>query len=147
MNLAEVRDQAFENKRQVVRGGNPLAEGRKPRKPTLRESVNEFVRLNRGSWRHLEKAEKEWKSPFENHIYPRLGERKIGDITTPNLLRIFGAMWTERHDTARRLLQRTNAVLEWAEAAGRITDNPAASIRRILPKSPVTVKHHQTSHC
>ena len=47
--LAEARDRAYENRRALAHGGDPLAEKRKARTPLLREAVTKSVRRQQGA--------------------------------------------------------------------------------------------------
>ena len=53
-------------------------------------------------------------------------------------------IWTEKPETASRVRQRIETVLDWAVAQGYRSDNPAArSITKVLPRMPRTKQHHQ----
>jgi integrase len=52
-------------------------------------------------------------------------------------------IWLDKPQTARRVLQRVNAIFEWAIVTGaRSAANPCTGIRRVLPKQGSVVRHH-----
>jgi integrase len=52
-------------------------------------------------------------------------------------------IWLDKPQTARRVLQRVNAIFEWAIVTGaRSAANPCTGIRRVLPKQGREVRHH-----
>ena len=56
-------------------------------------------------------------------------------------------IWTEKPETASRVRQRLETVLDWAVAQGYRNDNPAnRSITKVLPKTPLTKQHHPALH-
>jgi integrase len=52
-------------------------------------------------------------------------------------------IWTEKHETARRVRQRVRTVMDWARTAGHYQGvNPVEGVEKGLAKQRDTVKHH-----
>ena len=77
---------------------------------------------------------------LESHVFPKMGDRPISDITAPELLTVLrvvknaGAL-----DLAQRLMQASGQIFRYAIATGRAERNPAIDLRGAL-KPPVS-KH------
>ena len=62
------------------------------------------------------------------------------------MLQVLLPVWTEKHETAKRLAQRIKAVLDVAKSKGfRDGENPVTTIRdaRVLPTVKQKVQHHK----
>jgi integrase len=71
---------------------------------------------------------------MENHVFPRLENRQIDTLGTADVLAVLSPVWTEKHDTARRLRQRIAAVFDWAKGAGHYPhENPVNGLKKALP--------------
>lgn len=69
----------------------------------------------------------------------------IDSIDQPEVLMCLSPIWTEKHETARRLAQRIKAVLDVARSKGfREGENPVTAIRdaKVLPSVKIKTKHH-----
>ena len=67
-----------------------------------------------------------------------LDEIKSGDVLTG-----LTPIWTSKPETASRVRQRLETVLDWAIAQGWRLDNPAGkAVARVLPKVPRVKNHH-----
>jgi len=85
---------------------------------------------------------------MKSYAYPTLGKLPVADVTTEAVLRVLDPIWTTKTETATRLRQRIEVVLDWAKARKLITgDNPASlkgGLGQLLPKARkfTKVKHH-----
>src|SRR4029079_590795 len=75
--------------------------------------------------------------------FPVLGQKKVDQIETPDILKVLAPIWLAKPETARRVRQRIGTVLDWAKAAGfRCGENPVAGVGKGLPKQAEPRKHH-----
>jgi hypothetical protein len=68
----------------------------------------------------------------------------VASITTQTVVDVLAPIWYTRHETASRLRNRVESVLDMAKAGGfRSGDNPAASlfVNELLPVPKVEKKH------
>ena len=139
--MAEARDKAFQNRRLVQAGGNPLVEKRKARVPTFRESAEATFSANRPRWRNA-KVAANWLQQMEKHVFPRIGDRPVDQIGRDEVLSILTPLWTAKPEIARKLRQRIRATLRWAEAHGHVSANVAGErIDGALPTQPAVKAH------
>ena len=59
----------------------------------------------------------------------------MSEITAADVLDIVGGIWTDRHETAKKVKRRLGAVLAWAVTKGYRADNPVQAITAALPKA------------
>ena len=51
---------------------------------------------------------------MENHASARFGNRPLHTIGTADILAVLSPIWTEKHETAKRLKQRLSTIFDWA---------------------------------
>ena len=124
VSLAEAREQAFENRRKVRAGGNPLAEKRRPSVPTFREATARTCEALRPRWGEGKHAA-DWTSSMERYAFPILGDLRVDRIQREDVLRVLTPIWGRKLETARRVRQRVRSVLRWAHAHGYVRENMA----------------------
>ena len=133
VSLVEAREQAFDNRRKVRTGGNPLAEKRQAKTPTFAQAAEQRIVAERPNWRGP-KSEKDWRASFENHVFPVFGALPVDQVEREDVLRALTPIWTTMPETARRIRGRIRKVFEWAQAHRYIRDNPAGeAINGALP--------------
>ena len=138
VSLATARKLALDNKGKSMLGGDPLAEKRAAKvKPlTFAECVEAYATAKLAEFRS-DRHRKNWLSSIERLALPALGDKRVRDIGTADILRMLEPHWRERTVTAKKLRGRVEAVLSWATVAGhREGDNPAAwrgNLKELLP--------------
>ena len=141
VSLAEAREQAFENRRKVRAGRNPLAEKHRVKTPDFRQAAARTCDALRPRWRNRKHAT-DWMATLENHAFPILGGMRVDRIRREDVLRALTPIWTAKPETARRVRQRIRAVLRWAWAHGYVSENVAGEgIDGALPAMPAVKEH------
>ena len=141
VSLAEARELAFENRKLVRAGGDPLALKRKAKMPTFRDAAVKTFEANRARWRS-EKTVKNWEQGMNKHVLPIIGELRVDRIGREDVLRILTPLWTSKPEVARKQRNRIRAVLSWCQAHGFIEHNVAGEmIDGALPTMPAVKKH------
>ena len=152
--LAKARELATENRSAVAEGRDPLAEKRQAKEtarnpvrcaPTFEETFAEFFDSYRRELSN-EKHVGQWQSTMRTYVFPVMGQETCDDIARSDVLTVLQPIWSEKHETASRVRQRMETVLEWAIAKGYRTknENPAdRALLKVLPKVRRERKHHQ----
>jgi integrase len=125
-------------------GEDPLANRRSERRsiPTFRE-VAKIVHASHSKTFRNEKHKDQWLSSLETYVFPIIGDRRVDQVDSAEILKTLNPIWTAKPETARRLKQRIKLILDWAKGAGyRIGDNPVESLKTILPRTGVKQAHH-----
>ncbi len=143
VSLADARDKAFENRRLIQRGGDPLAEKRKADVPTFRQAAASWIEANQPRWRGS-KTERDRRHQLDKHVMPKLGSLRVDMVTPADVLRCLTPLWTEKPEAARKLRQYIRGTLKWAQAHGYVEHNAAAdNIDGALPRQPSVREHHR----
>ncbi len=140
--LAEAREQALENKRAIAQGRDPRGRGI----PTFAEATDKVIAMHRATWKPGTKSEQHWRGSLRQYVLPRIGRKRVDQITTSDVMGVLLAddFWNRRNATAKRARQRISAVMKWAVAQGYREDNPAGdAIAAALPKHNGRVRHHR----
>ena len=96
--------------------------------------------LHAKNWKD-DASEKQWRQCFQDYVFPKLGHKRVGEITTADVLACLVPIWDEKRPTAARVRRRIGAVMKWAVARGYREDNPADdAIAAALPRG----RRHRT---
>ena len=123
LSLAEAREKAHEIRKAVSEGRDPAAERRIERLPLkLVEGVEivddrpTFEDCWRAFWRVKEpqlsngKHRDQWVSTMTTYVLPHIGMRPIADVKPGEIIALLTPIWRTKEETARRVLQRIDAV-------------------------------------
>ncbi len=133
--LAEAREAATALRRQVQAGVDPVAERRKSRKvaPTFERAARDCYEALKEGWKNRRHAT--WISSFENHVFPTIGTTPVDAVDGAAVVEVLSPIWLEIPDTARRILQRIGAVLDFAHIKGwRNEETSLRSVRKGFPR-------------
>ena len=139
---------AFECRRKLARGIDPIDSRPKPSGMTFEECAEEYVSSHSSGWRS-ETHKEQWTTSLRDYINPLIGKTPVETINTDLVLKVLKPIWDSKPETASRVRGRIEAVLDWAGAHKyRQGDNPArwrGHLKNLLPhKSKVrAVKHHE----
>ncbi|MCB1485813.1 MAG: tyrosine-type recombinase/integrase [Hyphomicrobiaceae bacterium] len=130
--LAEARELAGRWRRELNAGNNPLqvraAEQRiRQTMPTFRDVATAYFEAKKHEWRN-EKVRRQWMTPLERYG-ARLMQMPINEISTEDILAVLQPIWNEKAETARRVRQRIEAVMDAARARGLIAPDKANPAR------------------
>jgi integrase len=142
--LSEAREKARAYRKTARQGGDPVRERKRASAvaPTFSKAA-ETVHESRAPGFRNAKHAAQWISTLRMYANPTIGELRVDAVGTPDILRLIGPIWLSKPETARRVLQRTAAVLDWAKAAGyRSGENPVDGVKQGLPKQTGGKKHH-----
>ena len=144
--LANVRETALENKRMVRAGINPLQARREARViPTFEEATYKVYELNKPTWSSAKHAA-QFVRTLETYAFSKIGQLKISDITTSDVMAVLTPFWTVKPETARRVRQRIGTVMRWAVAQGYRDYDPAQNVNEALPKQNTVKNHRKALH-
>ncbi len=148
--LAEARKLAFELRNALANGEDPKRRldnilGRKEEAPTFAEAARRLIEAKRPGWRNQKHAA-QWETTLREYAFPRLGRKRPTDIALADVVAVLSPIWQTKTETATRLRQRIEAVLDYCAVHGwRVGDNPArwkGMLDKVLPK-PERLKKRQ----
>ena len=154
--LTEARSQVANLRLQVLSGLDPkeLRDQEKRErlaahasKLTFQQAAEQCIATKKHEWKNAKHAA-QWSSSLETYAYPVIGALLVEAITTEQVLRVLEPIWTTKTETATRVRQRIEVVLDWCKARKLVAgDNPASlknGLAQLLPKASkiAKVEHH-----
>lgn len=146
--LAKAREKAADARALLGQGVNPL-DARKARNaaPTFGEFADSYITAQAPGWKG-DKTEPGWRNTIENHAAP-LADMRLDAITTDDILDVLRPIWTVKAETAQKLQNRLERILDAAKAKGlRTGENPArwrGHLEHLLSKRLKLTRGHHPS--
>lgn len=106
-----------------------------------------YIEAHRAGWRNAKHAA-QWTATLATYASPIIGDLPVKAIETAHVLKVLEPIWKTKTETATRVRQRIECVLDWATARKhRQGDNPArwrGHLDKLLPKRSKVAKvaHH-----
>lgn len=147
VSLAMARDRAADARRLIAEGQDPITKKHQAKPKTFREAALELIESRRPGWKNAKHAA-QWTSTLETYVFPKFGAVQVSKIETADVISALTPIWSDKPETANRIRQRIEAVIDYASALGiRSGDNPArwrGHLDHLLPKPKKVraVKHH-----
>lgn len=113
---------------------------------TFKQCYKQYIKAHEASWSNAKHAA-QWTSTLKTYAFP-LHHVPVDEIDTDLILSCLEPIWTEKTETATRVRQRIESVMDWSTARKyRIGENPArwkGHLDKLLPKPSKLkkVKHH-----
>ena len=154
--LSEAREQARKCRQLLLQGLDPITVGKAARAAvklteannrTFQEFAEAYHAAHCSGWSNQKHA-REWLASLTMQDFPAIGNLPVATIDTAAVLRVLEPAWTTIPETASRLRNRIESVLDWARVRGyRSGENPArwrGHLDHLLPprKKLAHVKHH-----
>lgn len=155
ISLAIARDKARSTKDLIERGIDPVEKRKARRKALIKSNLSAMTFAKAATQCHNNKAQefksekhsKDWISSVNRYAIPLIGDLPVDEIELTHILAVLEPIWAEKTETATRLRQRLENILNWATVSGyRSGDNPArwrGHLDAVLPKpSKIRKKTH-----
>lgn len=145
--LAMARDRAAEARRLIAEGRDPIAKKQQAKPKTFREAALELIESKRPGWKNAKHAA-QWTATLDAYVFPKIGQMQVVRVETADVIAALTPIWAKKPETASRVRQRIEAVLDYATALGiRGGDNPArwrGHLDHLLPKPGKirAIRHH-----
>ena len=156
VSLAEAREMAGGCRKLLREGVDPINARQQRRQGVLLEAsqaltfeacATQYIEAHKAGWKNAKHAA-QWPSTLETYANPVFGSLPVQIVDTRLVRKALDPIWRQKPETASRLRQRIEAVLDWAKALGyRTGDNPArwrGHLDKLLPKRSKVraVQHH-----
>ncbi|WP_216162793.1 site-specific integrase [Polynucleobacter sp. MWH-Creno-3A4] len=168
LSLANARLKAFDLRRLILDGIDPLEQRIVKRTKaieannnsiTFADAADRCIKTKQAEWSNS-KHKDQWVSTIKTYALPIIGKLKVDQITTAHIVKLLeqeikkkngeveGTFWKVRTETATRVRQRIEVILDWCKAHKYISgDNPAryqGALCHLLPKANKIKKvaHH-----
>lgn len=154
--LADARALSAELRLQVLNGVDPKDERDRAKTTaiaarasliTFDEALVQCMSAKAVEWKNIKHGQ-QWQNTLTTYASPLLGRMTVDLITTELVYKVLQPIWQTKTETATRVRQRIETVLDWCKARGYCKgDNPArlkGALGELLPKSQKIkkVEHH-----
>jgi len=133
ISLAEAREKAFEIKKILARGEDPMEVLKKKKERNSFEQIaEEWFESRKKHW--TEKHARKMKLVLGNYIFPFIGKKEISELETKDILVcVQKAQAMGRVEIPRRIIQVTSQVFRYAILAGKAKYDIAQPLRGMFP--------------
>ena len=144
VSLKEAREKALAARKLAREGGDPLSERRRDQGiATFEQLARKVHEFKLPTWKNAKHGD-QWLNTLQTYVFPKLGDRKVSDITKSDVLSVLEPIWTTKHETASRVRQRMGEVFKRAIAEDWRQDNPADLVKDVLQrKGRGSVEHYK----
>ncbi len=152
--LADARKLAAAGREQLRQGIDPLDERKRVAEArrleqgrTFRAAAALYIGSKKAGWRDP-RSEPVWTSSLERYAYPVIGDKPVSAIGTDDVLAVLRPIWPTVTETANRLRNRIQIILDFARVSGwRTGENPArwtGHLSHMLPhpSAVASIEHH-----
>ena len=154
--LGDAREKSRECRKQVLTGVDPVEQkqvqrlaalAEVSRTVTFDECAKKYIEAQSPGWNNS-KHIAQWTSTLKTYASPVVGMLSVAAVDTPHVLKILEPIWAAKTETATRVRQRIEKVLDWATVSKfRSGENPArwrGHLDNLLakPSRVATVKNH-----
>lgn len=154
--LADAREKARRARDQIAEGIDPVQARRDARAalavarardvPTFAKAAKERHKAKAVEFRN-DKHAAQWMSSLARHAFPVIGDLPVDAIDRSHILTLLQPIWQEKTETASRVRQRIEKVLDWATVAGyRSGENPARWSGNLKEQLPAPAKLKKVKH-
>ncbi len=113
---------------------------------TFKAAATALVASKQSGWRNG-KHGAQWLATLESYAYPVIGDMPAADVGTDDVLRVLRPIWERVPETASRVRQRIEAVLDAARVKGwRTGENPARWKGHLAGELPQPRKVKRVQH-
>jgi integrase len=150
--LADARRKAEECRQLRLEGIDPLEARERARRMaeasgiTFRRAFETFFATKRKSLSNG-KHVAQWQSTMETYVFPTVGNRPVGEVEAREILDLLTPIWFAKPETARRVLQRMEAVFKSAILRGyRQRVSPCVGVKEELGRRHQKAANHRAMH-
>ena len=155
VSLAEAHEQAQIWRKLRHKGGDPI-EARRAEKAekrlaaakavSFRQCAERYIAAHRAGWKNSKHAA-QWPSTLAAYAYPIFGELAVEAVDVALVMQSLEPIWHTKPETASRVRQRIEALLDWAAARKfRQGENPARWRGHLEALLPAPRKIRQVEH-
>lgn len=151
VSIRDARARAFEARSVIEDGSDPL-EARRLRETEVQRlaAVPIFEDAARRLYADLapgfrnRKHSDQWINTLQQYVFPAIGQTLVTALGPVDFAACLKPIWLEKPETASRVKQRCDAVMEWCAANGFIVASPVRIVDKLLPKQPA--KRERVEH-
>jgi integrase len=155
--LAAAREAARAARAKLSQGVDPIQDIRERRSAliaaqasaiTFAKAAEAYIAAHEAGWKNSKHGQ-QWRNTIQTYANPIVGKLLVRDVALPHVLSILDPIWRQKTETASRLRNRMELVIDFAIARGyRTGPNPAkwkGHLDKLLPAPSRIAKtaHHR----
>jgi integrase len=155
--LAAAREAARAARAKLAQGIDPIEDFRQKRSAmvaaqlsatTFSKAAEQYIDAHESAWKNAKHGQ-QWRNTIVTYANPKIGKMLVQDVSLPHVLAVLEPIWRVKTETASRLRNRIELVLDSAIARGlRSGPNPArwkGHLDKLLPAPGKVAKraHHR----
>jgi integrase len=147
VSLMEARDMARTVRAQVFQGIDPKEQrdaeqaqrkAEYANRVTFEKAATQCIAAKMQEWKN-DKHKGQWRTTLATYAFPVIGSKAVNEVTMEDVLKVLEPIWTTKTETATRVRQRIETVMDWAKARKLyMGENPASlkgGLGQLLPKA------------
>ena len=144
VSLAEARKSAATAVKEAKATAAAAPEPEQNPVPTFGRASRDYIAANAPGWSNP-KHRQQWTNTLAKYADPIIGNKRIDEIGTADVLAVLSPIWVSKRETASRVRQRMEKIFDWAIVHGqRDRANPATKAILVgLPKVKQAKEHHR----
>ena len=143
VSIKDAHGRAMEARKLIGDGVDPIDERDKVRaaarayavEMTFETAAREIHEGLKPGWKNSKHAA-QWLKTLEDYAFPRIGKRKVAELSPTDFAEVLRPIWLTKAETAGRVKQRCHVVIKWCWAQGLVKSNPVDVVDHLLPKQP-----------
>jgi len=158
--LKQARERAIDERRLLQQNIDPLVaraesqaallkaqQDEQAKAITFKSLAIEYIAAHRAGWKNAKHGQ-QWENTLQTYAYPILEDLSTSEVTTEHVLKVLMPIWQTKSETASRVRNRIEMILDAAKAKGlREGENPArwrGHLDKLLPPRAKVMKvvHH-----
>jgi integrase len=149
--IADARIRGMAARQSIASGKDPIEERNVDK--AARKAGAEAMTFEQAALKVHEERKPGWKNPkhaaqwiktLRDYALPKIGKRKVDDLTPADFAEVLRPIWLEKPETASRVKQRCHMVMKWCWAHGSVKANAVDVVDHLLPQQPG--KRERVSH-
>jgi integrase len=113
---------------------------------TFDQCRDAYIKANKAGWKN-EKHQEQWTNSLTTYVTPVLGKLPVAAVDTALVIKVLEPLWATKSETASRIRQRIERVLDWAKVRGfRTGDNCARWKGHLDQALPALAKVRKVRH-
>ena len=68
--------------------------------------MEKVIALHQPTWKDGGRTADSWRACLKQYAMPKIGRKRVSEITAADVLDIVGGIWTNRHETAKKVKRR-----------------------------------------
>jgi integrase len=139
MSIADARIHALEFRKLGKEGFDPIDLKQSQAKVGITDSVMTFkkaaltyIETKKSGWKNKKHAE-QWPSTLQAYAFPKIGDKSVNSLTVDDFFDVLNPIWLDKIETANRVKQRCETIMDWCIAKRIISSHPAKSVGFLLP--------------